>query len=88
MSHRSSRLRGEDSNPGMRQKACVSHENLVRDMVYREGMGSIMRTYLVEYPICVGAVLLDHGQFPGFSGRVDSVKNWVEHDRIRPATDV
>ena len=47
MSRTSSQLRGEDSNPGMRKKACVSHRNLVRDRVYREGMGSIMGTYLV-----------------------------------------
>ena len=45
--HTSSQLRGEDSNPGTRKKACVSHENFVRDRVYREGMGSIMGTYLV-----------------------------------------
>src|ERR1700730_4807901 len=85
-SHTSSQLRGEDSNPGMHKKACVSHENLVRDRVYRESMGSIMGTYLVQYPICVGAVLLDHRQFPRFSGRVDSMEGWVERDRIKAST--
>src|SRR5882757_5322726 len=47
MSRTSSQLRGEDSNPGTRKKAGVSHENFVRDRIYREGMGSIMGTYLV-----------------------------------------
>jgi hypothetical protein len=52
--------RREDTDPGMCKKACVRHEHLVRARIQREGVGSIMCMYLVQHPICIGTVLLNH----------------------------
>ena len=46
-------------------------------------MGAVVGADLVQYAVHVGAVLLNDRQFAGLSGRVDSVKNWIERDRIR-----
>ena len=56
----SSRYGGEDGDPGGSEEACVGYEDLMGNRVYSESMGSIVGTYLVQYPIDVGTVLLDH----------------------------
>ena len=58
--HTSSQYWGEDGDPGGSEEACIGYEDLMRNWVYSESMGSIMGTYLVKHSIAVGTVLLDY----------------------------
>ena len=60
LSHVTHRRRREDTDPGVYKKACVGHEHPVRHRIQPEGMGSVVCAYLVQYPICVGIVLLNY----------------------------
>ena len=71
----------------MRDKACVCHENPVRDRVYCQGMSAVVSVHPIQYSIIVRTVLLDHRHFSCLSGRVNSMKSSVEYDRVRPAAD-
>jgi hypothetical protein len=53
--------RREDADPGVCKKARIAYEHSVRDRIQHEGMGSVVCTYLVQNPICVGTVLLNYG---------------------------
>src|SRR3979411_2010143 len=48
----------EDTDPGVCKKTRIAYEHSVRHRVQHESMGSIVCTYLVQYPIRVGTVLL------------------------------
>src|ERR1700746_267428 len=85
---RSSPRWGENSNSGMRDKAGICHENLVRHRVYRQGMSTVVSADLIQGSIIVRSVLLDHRQLSGFPGDVNSMKSSVECDRVRPATNL
>src|SRR5579864_73618 len=78
---------GENSNSGMRDKAGICYENLVRHRVYRQGMSTVVSADLIQGSIIVRSVLLDHRQLSGFPGDVNSMKSSVECDRVRPAAD-
>jgi hypothetical protein len=47
VSHAVLHRRSKYSNPGVRKKTCVSHEDFVCGRVYREGVGSVMGVYFV-----------------------------------------
>ena len=51
-------------------------------------MGAVVGADLIQYAVHVGAVLLNDRQFAGLSRSIDSMKNWIERDRIRTATDL
>jgi hypothetical protein len=71
----------------MRDKACVCHENSVRDRVYCQGMSAIVSVHPIQYSIIVRTVLLDHRHFSDSSGRVNSMITLIECDRVRPTAD-
>ena len=79
---------GEHSNSGMCKKACVCHENFVRHRVYGQGMSAVVSAYLIQDSIIVRTVLLDHRQFSGFSGCVNSMNTSVECDRVRATANL
>src|SRR5882724_11096243 len=78
---------GEDGDSGVSKKTCVCHENLMRDRVDRQGMGAVVGVYLIQDPISIRTILLNHRHRPGFSGSVNSMEIAVERDRVRSATD-
>jgi hypothetical protein len=59
----------------------------MRDRVDRQGMGAVVGVYLIQDPISIKTILLNHCHRPGFSGSVNSMEIAVERDRVRSATD-